>query len=140
MDLSVFDSTRKAEEGSELHLRSPHGELLYIDDVERSRPVTLTLLGADSRSFQRRQHALVAQRINRRVGAGIQTMQIRPGELEEDRIELMVCATRSWTNVVIDGEEWPCDEKHVRDFYSRFPCFLEQADQFINDRANYLGN
>jgi hypothetical protein len=98
--------------------------LLRPDGAEQ----TVTLAGIDSPQFRRvlaeRQAAALASE----------------DEAEDDlRLELAVGCTLAWTVVGDTGEDLPCTPEAVREMYQRCGWLLRQADRYMADRQQYLG-
>lgn len=136
LDLSSFNVRDSADSGREMHLSGPNGERLQTKEGD---PITITLLGADSKPFQRLQHKQTTNRLNKRVSRGGR-IKITGEELEEDAMDILVACTKSWKNIVYEGQELECNAINIRMLYERLPWIREQVDEFINDRSNFLGN
>jgi hypothetical protein len=99
------------------------------------KPMTLTLAGKDSDRFR------MAQEEQRefRLRKAIQTGQERPtlADMRAETIDLIAACTISWS-IMVDGEPYPCTRENVREVYRRLPWLVEQADEFITGRANFL--
>lgn len=128
MDLAQLDSIKGADAGFELRLKNPKtGEPL---------PMTITLLGADSRVYQdaqrkqNRRRLLEAQQSRR--------MTLTPDAIEADALELLVAVTQAWSQCTFAGQAKECNPANARWLYTQFPWIREQVDQAVGDRANFL--
>jgi hypothetical protein len=129
-DLAAFDTKKGAEAGFELQLVSP-GDGAPL-------PIWITILGADSDAYE------AAQMVNQRRLYGNlargKRFNLTPEENKDQALDVLVAATKAWrTDATIDGKAWPAFSPiAVKEFYKRFPAFLEQVKQATEDRANFL--
>jgi hypothetical protein len=124
-DLDQFDVVTRAEEGAKCVLKDP----LTGEDT----PAYLLLAGMDSSIYKQAQHKITNTRINRKS-----TARITIEEIEVEQIGVLVECTLGWGGMVLKGVEVPFDRKSVKMIYEKFPTVLEQAQQFVSDRGNYL--
>lgn len=122
-------------ESATLHLQTPDGELMYVDD-EFTKPVTLDLYGIGSKQYQlaerKRQDALAAK-FKRYKNKTIPTE-----ELEELRIDFLVRCVAGSKNFELNGEQG--EELYRAVFSDRSFVFItDQVDRFISDQANFTG-
>ncbi len=138
MNLSKFRTAEVANKGRFMQFRDPaNDELLFDDD---NVAMGLNLLGQDSQTFNKRLAKLNKARAeNIRVKRGGRIEGMDPIE-NEDKIDLLAaCVTGG--HAVLDGVALDLGSQDVvKKFLTDFPCFLEQADEFVADRSNYLGN
>lgn len=130
MDLSELSTKEAADDGSVLELRGPTGAPVMQDD---DRPVTITLLGADSDVLTR----VANQQTNRYLrdrGAASMTAE---GAIA-NRIEYLAAATVAWSGIKVDGEILECGRDEAKKLYRRFPFIRDQVSAFVDDRANFL--
>jgi hypothetical protein len=136
MDLRQFEA-KKAEDGAEMIVRNPlDGSPLLQDDGE---PVVVILLGEDSSTFQKLQRKNTNERLRRNLG-GRGRLRVSMEEIESDALELLITCTVGWKGMAWDGEEKDPTPKNIREAYTLFPWLREQAQEFIADRSNFLGN
>lgn len=131
MDLLTLKAD-KAETGAVLQLKHPASE-------EPIEGVTITLLGQDSkkyRAIQRRR----SQATLDRVAKGKKARNWDAEEIERNALDDLVEMTVSWTGVNLGGEELPCNVANARRVYTELPWVREQAQEFVADRGNFLGN
>lgn len=108
---------------------------------DKGDPVTITLRGLDDKAVRAVQHQVANKRMSRMAGRSPTRRQTYTAEeLEADALEVLVTCTVSWTNVEYQKEQLACTPANVRMLYADLPWLREQVDQFINDRANFLGN
>jgi hypothetical protein len=124
-DLDQFDVVTRAETGAKCVLKDP----LTGEDT----PAYLVLAGMDSTVYKQAQHKIANARINRKS-----TARITIEEIEAEQIGVLVECTLGWGGMVLKGVEVPFDRKSVKMIYEKFPTVLEQAQQFVSDRGNYL--
>lgn len=97
----------------------------------------LRLLGSDSAAYQREQRKQQNAVLDaRREGRSTRTAE----ELEDEALGLLIVCTDECENLVLDGEEIPCEPAELRAFYRRFSWAAEQAGAWIVRRGHYLGN
>ena len=140
MDLSSLDTQQKSDEGATMHLAHPvTDEPLWIDeDGQDPKPVEIDLLGVDSHKYTQAAHDQQSKRLKRAGRRG--RIDVTGEEIEADQISLLVSCTTGWRNLVVDGETIPFNQMNARKLYARFTWMREQAQAFINDRSNFLGN
>ncbi|WP_297803401.1 hypothetical protein [uncultured Brevundimonas sp.] len=129
MDFAQLDTCKLADDGVQHHIVGPDGAPLYTDD----KPVTLTLLGADSAKLTAisNQHANAILR-NRNQ------MQVTAELAMTNEIKRLAAATVGWDGIVLEGEPLPFSEDNAAMLYRRFPWLRDQVRTFIDDRANFL--
>lgn len=135
MDLKSYDITAQAEAGADLELMLPNGTAVI--DEKTKRPVTIKLLGVDSRKYQDLMHKVANRRMSRRAKS--RKALTSSEEVDSDQLELLVKMTVDWFGLVLDGKPLEFTEENVRMVYTQFAWIREQAEDFIQDRANYLG-
>lgn len=100
-------------------------------------PLTLKVLGRDSRAYQTAVFEMGQARIAR-IGQGGNagtTME----EAEANTIAILVKCTVGWTNFLDrEGIPVPFGATAAADLYRFFPAIRDQVDAFIGNRANFL--
>ena len=142
MDLSNLDVKAGSNLGSTLHLLHP------VDDTplmttppkksEKSKPITITVLGTDSDSYR----DLLKARARKRLAAQKGNNQNKPVDLDETErrgIELLASCTIGWENIMEKGLLVPFSKSNVIQIYTRYPWIKEQVDVYMADRSNFLG-
>ena len=137
MDLANVDTIVAADEGAELQLRSPVDDAVLRDE-KTGEPVTVNLVGSDSKEYMKITHQIQNRRLGKRLGRGSR-VKTTAEEIEADALELLVTSTKTWKHIILDGAELPCTPDNARKLYQRFPWIREQVDEFIADRTNFLG-
>jgi hypothetical protein len=141
-DLSRFDTIKASEVGATMEVLDPtdEGETKVLMDEESNEPWTITFSGPDSKAFNKARikaaNARLKKSMNRRSGK----VDLNIEDVEYDAVELAVKSTISWKHITLDGEKIECTEDNVRTIYNRFPWLYKQADAFINNVKNFLGN
>lgn len=135
MDLAQFDTTQLADNGSDLELTTPNGALIL--DEATKEPWSIHLLGVDSRRYQELQHKVANRRISRR--ARNRKALTTSEELDSDQLELLVEITTGWKHIVVDKKLLDYSKENARMLYTRFPWVREQAEDYVADRSNFLG-
>jgi hypothetical protein len=131
-DLSSLP-THKIEEGVAFDLLHP--------GTNKPVGVTITLLGADSSEVQELQHKLANKRINDVAKAGGKLKGlVTSEELEAEKVEILVKATKGWDGLTDNGATYPFNPENARRLYTQHKWIREQVEAFISDRSNYLGN
>lgn len=127
-DLSALDTSKAAEQGAKLQLKSPGaGEPL---------PITLTVLGTDSEVYAAAVRAQ-ARKQSERFARNRRT-RITAEELEADRLDLSISLVVGWTPFNVDGVEWIFTPARCRELLTRFPWVREQVEEFAAERINFL--
>jgi hypothetical protein len=133
LDLSSLDTTKAAEDGAVLEIRHPtSGAVLSNGD---GRAVTLTLAGMDSQRARKAERQATNRRL--RMG-GRRAISVTADELDNDSLDLLAACTLAWSGFAVDGSELECNAENARRLYRQFPWLREQAQQYIDDRANFL--
>src|SRR5262245_28313800 len=110
-DLSELDTTRGGEEGYELELTDP----VNYQPLEQF----ITVIGADSDTYQEQLRELQKRSLDRMFGTRRNNRR-DPGESDEEAIGLLVCATRAWRGILLDGQELIFSADNARKLYRRF--------------------
>lgn len=127
MDLSNLDVKKAASEGSVLELLHPvTGEV--VKD-EKDKPFSLTLIGSDSDTFKRSMRRNVEKRMNNK------SKKVDLDSSEMDGINILASCTID-CYLILNGKK--VDAKDISEVYKDFPWVREQAESFINDRANFI--
>ncbi|MBY0431697.1 MAG: hypothetical protein K2Q10_10905 [Rhodospirillales bacterium] len=132
-DLATLDCSRTAERGAVMTLAHPVNRQPLADG--EGKPITITLAGQDSDVYRRAQRAITDKRLALRGRA-----RLSAEDLEAEAVETLARCTLGWSGIVLDGKPLECGPASARALYQRLPWVREQADEFIGDRGNYLGN
>ncbi len=129
--MDIFSlKTNKADVGVACRIKHPATE-------EVIEGVTLTLLGMDSaknRAIQRKKQQAALDRLSK----GKKAMRLVAEDLDEDAIGDLADITTAWTGVTKDGNPVEFTRDNVVMVYTELPWMREQAQDFVNDRANFL--
>lgn len=143
MDLNkAFPVREAADAGASLHLRHPvTDERLYDEPADlplasgASRtPVTLTLLGADSKRWRSHANAVAQRAKSKRKGLD----GMSAADAQRELIKLYAACTTGWTGIEVEGDP-TFNEKNVKKLYETCPWVVEQVTDFVQDRGNFLG-
>jgi len=128
IDLAALDTSRGAEEGRELDVRH----------FQTGEPIGLriTLLGTDSETYQKAVRA--QQRSMQALLLKNRRHRVTAEEMEDNALDLLVALTRGWSPFNLDGQDYPYSPANARALYRRFGWIREQADQYAQERANFL--
>ncbi|MEI4473578.1 hypothetical protein [Frigidibacter sp. MR17.24] len=127
MDLASFDLAADASRGAELHLQNPITlEPLFTED---GQPITIRLLGGESREFR----AAASDLLKAAKGK----LSIEAGEARS--AELLSKITVAWSNIVFDGETLDCTPANAARLYRARPWIRKQVDEFVADVGNFSG-
>ncbi|MBP1179969.1 hypothetical protein [Methylobacterium sp. PvR107] len=136
MDLDDLDTIASADAGVKMELRHPGTDevLLQADGVT---PVTLTLLGQDSKAYKHAERRAADRRMARQAERGGR-VALTSAALEEDQLNRLVATTTDWSGIRWGGVDQPFNADNVRAMYKTWPWALEQAVAFQEKRANFL--
>lgn len=98
---------------------------------ENNQPVTIRLAGMDSAIYRKAANAMTNRRIK-----GNRPAKLNAERFEADSMELICKCTLQWSGLLVNGEV----PKTAEELYQGRKWLKEQADAWIHDRANYLGN
>jgi hypothetical protein len=126
LDLDSLDLTAAAEEGSEMMVRHP------VTDEELGWSILLA--GRDSAAW-----AKAVEAVNKR-NQGKRLSKLTHAESLDRRADLVSRVSLGFPrgNPIVGGEEIPFSRENVRKLYRRFGWLVEQADEHMSDRAQYL--
>lgn len=96
------------------------------------KPVTFTLIGADS------EEAIKAKReaINRRI-ADKSNRPVRAEFIDDQAITLLSRCFKAWSGVTWEGKQLTCSPENAAMIMRKRPWIREQVDAFVSDRANF---
>lgn len=139
MDFNLPEiDTSAAETGVEVALKRIDGEPLLNAKKE---PVTLTLIGADSKLYRKivRKHARARVERTKKLKGEPQEDDTLIEEIEAEDLELIVACTLGWSGI-LDSKNAPVkfSKKAAEAFYTQMPIAKEQADRAIVDRAHFI--
>ena len=120
----------KPVEGSVLELLHPStGEVITCDE---KKPFTLTLLSADSDKWQTMQKRYLEKTLSKRKSNKV--------DLDESGAKAIEMLARATTACYIVENKKPvkCEFDELIRVYTDYKWVREQAEAFINDRANFI--
>lgn len=135
MDLSTLEPTT---DSVSVPLRHPTtNEKLFWEDEpgqpDKSKPVTVNIVGMDSEAFRTRHRAI----INKRLNAG-KKAKITAEEIESESIDTIAVCITGWQHVGLDKKPLEYSRANAKVLLTRLPWLREQLDEAIADRANFL--
>jgi len=112
-----------------------HGTPLVNED---GSAWTIDLVSSDSPEYKKAQQTV----INRQLKEASRKMQLKATaeQVNQDQLTILVACTKGWSGLILDGKPLPFSTADCRKVYEEHPWIREQANSFINDRANFLGN
>jgi len=129
MDLDILDLSAQAEQGATMELRHPvSDETLMGAD---GKPLTLTVLGADSPTFKRAVNDIQQATQGRK--------RMSPAEQERNTVNALARATTGWSkNWTWGGKPFEYSEVNCRKLYAERAWVRTQVDEFIADRSRFF--
>lgn len=136
MDLNKYDSKAAATKGAFLHLEYEGKKLM----TEEGEPIGMTMLGSDSPEYQQHMYKQSDARIAKAsVTRRGRIKNVKTEATAQDGIELNARVTTELHHIVVEDVEIECTFENVVKLLNRFPWISEQADDFVNERSNFLG-
>lgn len=135
-DLSTLDTTKAAEEGATLEVRHPTTGIVLMNG--EAKPVTLTLAGSDSDRAMKAERAALNRRFKANANRRGTSSSMTAEELDSDTLDKLAACTLGWSGFVVEGSEVECTPANARQLYRQWPWLREQAQAFVDDRANFL--
>lgn len=127
MDLSSL----KPVEGATLELLDPVTREVLTCDKD-GKPFTVTLLGADSEKWQGMVNNNIEKMLDARKGGK------KDNQSTSERACEMLARATTDCYIVENKKKVPCDYENLKRIYSEYKWIREQAEAFINDRANFI--
>lgn len=137
MDLSTLDTKTAGEKPALLTLQHPVKETPLVNDDDKT-PWQLQLISADSDEYNAVRRNVLTQRI--RQSAKTRKPTVTAEQVEADALDMLVACTKGWSGLRLQGKPLEYTPEAARMLYTEYAWIREQADAFINDRANFLGN
>ena len=128
LDLNALDFESSAAAGARLDLHHP--------TTNAPTGAWLQLLGVDSDAYRAALRA--TQRARLKQASRNKRIVLTPEELEAEALNLLVIATTGWGGFVQGGQPLDFSAEAARALYARHNWIREQAEEFVNDRANFL--
>ncbi len=116
VELSGFDKIKQAqEEGLAVDILDPTGSPIGV---------TIRVAGPDSDRFRKAREKQIDSRIELRQGTPMKAAQ---HTLES--VTFLAEVTIDWTEMSLDGRDYPCTKENALALYQRFPWMAEQLDE-----------
>lgn len=134
MDLSLLDTRDIANSGAVMHVEHPvTGEKLYTEG-DNPQPITITLLGRDSKKLKARQNEIT----NEMFKKGFRPKAMSAEKSTDETLTTLALATVEWANIELDGKVLPFSTENAKALYTKLPWLAEAVDAFCGDRGNFL--
>jgi len=130
MDLSTLSTTAASDEGATMALLHPTTFEPMAND--KGDPCLIKLLGRDSKKFRDNVRTKANQRLNQKKAP-----KKDYDDYENDGLALLASLTVSFINIEYNGK--PAKASDASEIYRELPWVKEQVDEFVNDRANFIG-
>lgn len=127
--MTLGDLRAAAEKGGTFTLRHPITDEDLTD--AKGKPVTITVLGNDSREFRRKVDDIARAR---------QRKKSQPTLAESDRMaaEMLASVTKAWSGIQWDGKTLDCTPENAEMLYRERTWVRAQVDEFVADAGNFL--
>jgi len=136
MDLSKFNLTQQAEIGADLHLLDPFDDPLFYGSGKKEKPVTIKLLGTDSKVWRNKNREFQKKRTQKMVRNRAKNVDYSVSD--EEAGEMFAACTTGGGGLEDKGEKIEFSTEAAFQMYMDHIWIREQADAFIADRANFF--
>ncbi len=133
MDLSILNTKKKANTGAFLHLNHPATGMPIYDNDDETKPVGIYLMGKDSDLFAKTKHKNLNSILNAKKKSETKTSE----SIEQESITLLADMTTGWQNMSYGGNT-EFSHEAMCSVYSDLTWVREQAEAFVNERANFI--
>lgn len=138
--LQQFDTVTNSESGAVLHFKSPvDGKLAYLDE-EKTKPLTVKMLGASSVAHQA--HAVEFLRGMRKEDKSKKDDNGYPDtfftDTAEQQAKRLSAVITEWTGFTEKGKEVECNKDNVYKVMLKFQELRIQAINFLDNSANFI--
>ena len=132
LDLSKFDTSKKANQGQFMQLLHP-GTGAKLFDPETKEPAGLFLMGRDSDAFIKHNH----EKNNSRLKGDVQEQTSE--SIRQGNIELLASLTTGWQHLGYLGDS-DFSRDTIIQLYSDpgYSWIYEQANLWADNRANFI--
>ena len=120
----------KFEDGTEMPVLHPTTGEPLVDD--KGQAATITLAGVDSDIYRKITNKLTNKRYKKMSRSQKQTIE----KVEAESLEIICACTLGFKGISAGGKEI----KTAKELYAGRKWLVQQADEWMHDRANYLGN
>jgi len=138
MDVAKIDHVKDAAQGAWMTVTDPKtgADMVYTEkdgEVEVTKPVQVLFIGGDSEEFRRLNQAFKQKQVE------LAKRNQWSSQAEDDALrELMSSAARDWRGFTKEGKPLPFSKSELFDLMGRFPALIEQANNWIGGRANFI--
>lgn len=136
MDLAKINLEKFSEQGVDMELEHPvSGDILMQEKPNEKKPITIKVLGIDSKAYRNKQLEFQRKRIAK------MTRNRKNNDIvmsDEDACELLAECTVGWEGIVENGKPIEFSKEAAASLYMNYRWIREQVDQSIGDRANFL--
>lgn len=135
--------------GMDTKTLSDEGVAMPIKDIKTGlplngadgQPVTITVLGPDSKANRMAARAAVRKRLRSMTIA--ETVGANEGAAfdaeEAESIDMLASITVGWTGICTTKKEpIPCTKETAAELYRAFPAVRDQVDAFVASRLNFI--
>ena len=137
MDMSRLNLEVFAEKGATMELLHPvDNDVLTTEENGKGEPITISLLGSDSKAFKNKSRELARRRVAKYQKS--RNKSVDHTVSDEEASELLVACTTGWSGIVVDGEQVEFSEEAAMDLYCKNSWIREQVDAFVGDRASFF--
>lgn len=134
MDLSTLNIDETAEKGADLQLLHPvDREPLLQED---GTPITIKLLGSDSKAYREISREISRKRMNSMARSRNKDVDFTP--TVEQACDILSACTVGWKGVIVNGEKLKFSKEEAYKLYHAHSWIRDQVDLFIGDRANFF--
>ncbi len=140
-DFNIFNTEASAEKGATLHVLHPVTlEPVYADD-EKTKAITIELMGVDSKTYQKvLQDKVIQERSREKLddkGNAIEA-ELDFDKITAESVELYASMTLGWSNVSHNGKALPFSRKNAVLLYTTYKEIRAQAGDFMAKKANFI--
>lgn len=133
MSFEQHSTAKVSEAGAPMPVLGPDNAPLKDS---KGKPVIVYLRSRDSQSYRAKQHEMTNAALTRR------NKKVTAQQIEAQAVELMVACGVGWEGIE-DSNDKPVkfSPEKFEEYLTKegFEWFREQVDEFINNRANFLG-
>lgn len=136
MDLSKFNVSKMSEMGADLELLDPASEPLTYGTGKKKKPVTIKVLGQDSKVWKTHNRDEQRKRTQKMVRKGGRNIDFTVSD--EQRCEMLAKCTISWSGIDSGKDPLEFSYENAYNLYLSESWVADQVDAFITDRANFF--
>lgn len=138
--LQQFDTAGNSEAGAKLHIKTPTGDLLYLDN-EKEKPVMIEMLGVSSVAHQ--SHTIKKLRENQAQQKGkTDANEIKDtffADTIDAQVERLCSVVIGWEHMpTVDGKEFKFSKENVKALMTKYQEIRNQALSFLDNTLNFI--